>query len=97
MFKAKVVSVNEKELVANIDNAGGDATLKFEKALNSKVINQGDAFEFKGVVESFNKQPYMLTLTITDPKEDVKGLPDTAFSAAPVRKAPVRRPATKKK
>ena len=97
MFKGKVVSVNEKELIVNVDNAAGDVTLKFEKALNTKVINQGDAIEFKGVVESFNKQPYMLTLTIDDPKESIKGLPENAFSAAPVRRPAPRRPATRKK
>ncbi len=59
--------------MANIDNAGGDATLKFEKTLNKKVIKAGDAFEFKGVVDSFTPDPYMLTLTIDDPKEMIKG------------------------
>jgi tetratricopeptide (TPR) repeat protein len=94
-FKAKIVTVNEKELIVNVDNAGGDATLKFEHALNQKVINVGDALEFKGVVESFVKDPYMLTLTIDEPKESVKGLPENAFSAAPSRKAPVRKAPSK--
>jgi tetratricopeptide (TPR) repeat protein len=90
MFKAKIVSVADKAIVANVDNAGGDVTLKFEKALNQKVLNVGDPFEFKGVVESFTPDPYMLTLTIDDPKESIKGLPDNAFSAAPpVKKKPV--------
>jgi tetratricopeptide (TPR) repeat protein len=92
MFKAKVVTVDAKDLIINVDNAGGDATLKFEKPLNQKAINVGDSFEFKAVVESFTKEPYMLTLTIDDPKEDIKGLPDNAFSAAPA----ARRPAGKK-
>lgn len=95
MFKAKVVTVNEKELIVNVDNAGGDATLKFDKALNQKAINVGDSLEFKAVVESFTKEPYMLTLTIDDPKASVKGLPENAFSAAPARKAPVRKAAPK--
>jgi len=38
----------------------------------------------------------MLTLTIDDPKEDIKGLPDNAFSAAPAKKAAPRRAAPKK-
>jgi tetratricopeptide (TPR) repeat protein len=96
MFKAKIVTVNDKDLVVNIDNAGGDGTLKFEKALNTKVINVGDAIEFKAVVDSFTKEPYMLTLTITDPKEDIKGLPDNAF-APPAAKRPAVRKTTKKK
>jgi len=96
MFKGKIVTVNDKDIVLNIDNAGGDATLKFEKALNAKVINVGDEIEFKGVVESFVKEPYMLTLSIDDPKESIKGLPANAFSAAPAtKKAPVRKAAPK--
>jgi tetratricopeptide (TPR) repeat protein len=86
-FKAKIVTVNDKDLVVNVDNAGGDATLKFEKAINQKAINVGDSLEFKAVVDSFVKEPYMLTLSIDDPKESIKGLPENAFSAAPVRKA----------
>jgi len=90
-FKAKVVTVEEKALIVNVDNAGGDATIKFDKALNQKVINVGDAFEFKGVVESYAKEPYMLTLSIDDPKEAIKGLPENAFSAAATKKAPVKK------
>jgi hypothetical protein len=97
MFKAKIVSLGEKEIVANVDNAGGDVTLKFEKAINQKVLNAGDAFEFKAVVESFTPDPYMLTVTIDDPKESIKGLPDNAFSAAPAKKKPApKKPAVKK-
>jgi hypothetical protein len=55
----------------------------------------GDALEFKGVVDSFTKEPYMLTLTIDDPKEDIKGLPDNAFSAAPAKKAAPKKAAPK--
>ncbi len=97
MFKAKIVTVNEKELVVNVDNAGGDATLKFEKAINQKAINVGDAIEFKAVVDSFTKEPYMLTLTVDDPKESIKGLPDNAFSAAAPKKAAPKKAAPKKK
>ncbi len=97
MFKGKIVTVNEKDLVVNIDNAGGDATLKFEKALNSKVINVGDGIEFKAVVDSFVKEPYMLTLSVDEPKASIKGLPDNAFSAAPsVKKAAPKKAAPKK-
>ena len=97
MFKAKIVSVGEKEIVANVDNAVGDVTLKFEKAVNQKVLNAGDAFEFKGVVEAFTPDPYMLTVTIDDPKESIKGLPDNAFAVAPVKKKPApKKPAPKK-
>ena len=97
MFKAKIVSMGDKEIVANVDNAAGDVTLKFEKAINQKVLNAGDAFEFKGVVDSFTPEPYMLTVTIDDPKEAIKGLPDNAFSAAPAKKPAPKKPAPKKK
>jgi len=96
-LKAKIVTINEKDIVANVDNVGGDVTLKFEKALNTKVLKEGDPFEFKGTVASYTKEPYMLTVAIDDPKEDIKGLPETAFSAAPARRAPVKKAAPKKK
>jgi tetratricopeptide (TPR) repeat protein len=96
-LKAKIVTINEKDIVASVDNVGGDVTLKFEKALNAKVLKEGDPFEFKGTVASYTKEPYMLSVTIDDPKEDIKGLPDTAFSAAPARRAPVKKAAPKKK
>jgi len=103
MFKAKIVTVNDKDIVVNVDNAGGDGTIKFEKSLNAKVINVGDAIEFKAVVESYTKEPYMLTMKVDEPKESIKGLPDNAFSgaAAPKKAAPKKAvskaPAAKKK
>jgi tetratricopeptide (TPR) repeat protein len=97
MFKAKVVTVEAKDIIVNIDNAGGDATLKFDKAVNQKAINVGDAFEFKAEVESFTKEPYMLSLKIDDPKESIKGLPDNAFTAAPARRPPPAKKAVTKK
>jgi tetratricopeptide (TPR) repeat protein len=93
MFKAKIVSTGDKEIVANIDNAGGDATLKFDKPINQKVLNAGDPFSFKAVVDSFTGTPYMLTLTVDDPKEAITGLPANAFSAAP----PVKKKVAPKK
>lgn len=95
-FKAKIVTVNEKDIIINVDNAGGDGTLKFEKAINTKVINVGDAIEFKGVVAAYTKAPYMLTMTIDEPKESIKGLPDNAFTAVSgVKKAAPRKAAPK--
>lgn len=95
---AKVVSVSGKEIVAAVDNASGDVTLQFDKPVNEKVVSQGDSFEFKAVVAKFTKDPYMLYLTVEDPKEAIKGLPANAFSAAPpARKPGPRKPAPKKK
>jgi hypothetical protein len=45
---------------------------------------------FKGVVDSFTKVPYMLTLTAD--KDDIEGLPATLFAGAP----PARKRAPKK-
>jgi hypothetical protein len=92
MFRAKVVSQpSPKELLVNVDNLAGDATIKFENPLKG-TIDPGTAMKFKGVVESFVKDPYMLTFTAD--KEDVDGLPATAFAAATT---PRRRAAPKKK
>jgi hypothetical protein len=46
------------------------------------------------VIDSFVKDPFMLTFTIDDPKMDTDGLPASLF--APAAK-PRPRPATKKK
>jgi tetratricopeptide (TPR) repeat protein len=90
MFNAKVVSQpSPKELLVSVDNAAGDVTLKFESPLKG-TIDPGTAFKFKGVVDSYTKEPYMLVLTAD--KEDVDGLPASAFAAAP----PARRRAPKK-
>jgi len=97
MLKAKIVSLGAKEIVAGIDNAAGDVTLQFEKAVNQKVLNTGDAFEFKGELAAFTKAPYMLTIKIDDPKEEIKGLPADAFTAGAPAKKTVRRPAPRKK
>jgi hypothetical protein len=91
MFRAKVISQpSPKELLVNVDNVAGDATLKFENPLKG-TIDPGTAFKFKGVIDSYVKEPFMLTFTAD--KDDVDGLPASAFAAAP---PPKRRPATKK-
>jgi hypothetical protein len=93
-FTAKVVMQNSpKELLVNVDNAFGDATLQFEAPLKG-TIDVGTEVHFKGVLDSFAKEPYMLTFTGLA-KEDITGLPDSAFAAAPPKaKRPV--PAKKK-
>ena len=92
MFRAKVVSQpSPKELLVNVDSPVGDATLKFEAPLKGDIA-VGTEMKFKGVVESFVKDPYMLTFTAD--KEDVDGLPASAFAAAPPAR---KRTVTKKK
>ncbi len=91
MFNAKVISQpSPKELLVNVDSLGGDATLKFEEPLKG-TVDAGTAFKFKGVIDSFEKDPFMLTFTAD--KEDVDGLPASLFAPA----TRPRRPATKKK
>jgi tetratricopeptide (TPR) repeat protein len=91
MFAAKVVSQpSPAELVVTVDPASpvGDATLQFESPLKG-TIEQGTEIHFKGVVSSYTKEPYMLTFTGLS-KEDVEGLPATAFAGtAPSRKKTV--------
>jgi len=90
MFKGKIVSQpSPKEVLLNVESAGGDLTLQFETPLKG-TLNPGDEVSFKGVVDAFVKDPYMLTLKVD--KEDVEGIPASAFAAAPAR-----RPSSKKK
>lgn len=91
-FKGKVVSSAGKDVVVAVDNAAGDATLRFEAALRGKV-DVGTDVEFEGVPESFTKEPYMLTFAVD--KTKVKGL--GAAAAGGAARAPVRRPAARKK
>ncbi len=91
-FKGKVVSSAGKDVVVAVDNAAGDATLRFEAALRGKV-DVGTDVEFEGVPESFSKEPYMLTFAVD--KTKVKGL--GAATAGGAARAPVRRPPARKK
>jgi hypothetical protein len=80
MFKGKVVSQpTPKEVLLNVENAAGDLTLQFETPLKG-TIDPGTEVSFKGVVEAFVKDPYMLTLKVD--KEDVEGIPASAFAPA---------------
>ncbi len=96
MFKGKVVSQpSAKEVLLNVESAGGDVTLQFENALKGMPLDPGTEVSFKGVVEAFVKDPYMLTLTVD--KEDVEGIPAAAFAGAPAAKPRTPRPGAKKK
>lgn len=93
MFNAKVVSQpSPKELLVNVDNAAGDCTLKFDMPLKG-MVDPGTEFKFKGVIDSFVKDPYMLNLSIDDPKTQIDGLPQTLFAPS----APHKPRAPKKK
>ena len=85
-FKAKVVSqTSPKELLVSIDELVGDATVKFDEPLKGEIAG-GTEIQFKGIVESWTKEPFNLAFTIDDVKADISGLPASAFAAAPVKK-----------
>jgi hypothetical protein len=87
MFKAKVVSqTSPKELVVAVDDLVGDATIKFDDPLKG-TIDPGTEVQFKGIVESYTKEPFNIAFTIDDVKADVTGLPATAFGGAAPRPA----------
>lgn len=90
MFTGKVVSQpSPKEILLNVDNPAGDATLEFEGPIKG-TIDPGTEVKFKGGVDSFTKDPYNLTFKVD--KDDVEGLPASAFATTGTRKR-----ATKKK
>jgi hypothetical protein len=77
MFKGKVVSQpSPKEILLSVDNVPtGDALLKLDDNVKGE-IPAGTEISFKGVVDSYAKEPYVLTLNIQEPKTDLAGLPD---------------------
>ena len=78
-FKGKVVSQpSPKEILVDVDAAAGDAHLKFDD--NAKgTIDPGTEIQFKGVVDSYTKEPYVLTLVVQEPKDDIVGLTGVTF------------------
>jgi hypothetical protein len=90
MFSAKVLQQNgPKELLVNVDSPAGDATLQFEDPLKG-TIEPGTQIKFKGVVASYVKDPYMITFTGLG-KEDVEGLPASAFATTPTKRPPAKK------
>lgn len=68
LFAGKVVSQpSPKTLVVNVDNPGGDATLKLGHTLKS--VDAGTVVYFNGAVDSYVKEPYMLTFWGDDCRE----------------------------
>ena len=100
MFKGTVVSTpSSKQILVNVDDAAGDALLKFDDNIKG-AIPLGTAIQFKGVVDAYTKTPtYVLTVDIQEPKTDIVGLPDDVKfipDTAP-RPRPATKAATKKK
>jgi len=77
MFKGKVVSQpSTKEILVSVDGVPtGDALLKIDDNIKGD-IPAGTEIQFKGVVDSYTKDPYVLTLNVQEPKTDIVGLPD---------------------
>jgi len=77
MFHGKVVSQpTPKQILVSVDNVPtGDALLKFDDNIKGE-IPAGTDIQFKGVVDSYTKEPYVLTMNIQEPKTDITGLPD---------------------
>ena len=86
MFKGKIVSQpSPKEVLLNVESPTGDALLQFETPLKG-TLDPGTEVSFKGVVDAFVKDPYMLTLKVD--KEDVEGIPASRLRSAPPSRAP---------
>jgi hypothetical protein len=96
MFKGKVVSTTPKQILVSVDNVPtGDALLKLEDTMKGE-IPAGTEIQFKGVVESYTKDPaYVLTLNIQEPKTDLAGLPDGVTFVADAAGAAKPKPAAK--
>ena len=75
MFQATVVSQSSSNrLLVNVDNAAvGDAILKFDND-NLRAVRTGTVIRFRGVVDSWSRDPYVLTFVIRNPNEDIAGL-----------------------
>ncbi len=65
-WKGKIVSmtpaIRPKTLVLSVTDPAGDVTLKLDMALPGK-MDVGSELEFWGIMDSYTKAPYMLTLT----------------------------------
>jgi hypothetical protein len=73
MFAGRVVSQpSPKTLVVNVDNPAGDATLKLDNTLKS--VDPGTLVYFNGAVDSYVKEPYMLTLWGDECREGPKSV-----------------------
>jgi hypothetical protein len=84
-FKGKLVSQTAKTLVIDYRDPKGDITLTFAMPLRGK-MEPGAELEFWGTVKAYQKDPYMLTLEIADPKTDLVGWKPVAAPPPAVKK-----------
>jgi hypothetical protein len=71
-FGGNVVSQpSPNELIVNVDNPAGDATLRLPIAVKRPVA-VGASVRFEGVVRAYSRSPYRLTIEVLP--EDIEGL-----------------------
>jgi hypothetical protein len=64
MLRGTVVAQpSAQELLINVDSPEGDALLQFNTPIQTK-MSPGDKVEFRGVIESYSRSPYLLTLRV---------------------------------
>ncbi len=75
LFRATVVSEpSANRLIVNVDNApAGDAVLRFDGG-NFGVIRPGTVIQFRGAIDSYTPDPYVLTFVIRNSESDIIGL-----------------------
>ncbi len=79
MFHATIVSApSANRLIVNVDNAAaGDAVLRLDGA-KLGAVRPGSAIQFRGLVDSYTLDPYVLTFVIRNPETDIVGLQSIA-------------------
>lgn len=108
-FKAKFIRLEPETkptmMIVAIEDQDGkvaDATLKFDNPITG-TVEPGTIIEFRGVADTFTKEPYTMTLLVDG--ADVKGWPEPLTPSAKPAKAkpakakpaPAKRPAAAKK
>ncbi len=82
-----------KEVVLKMEETGGpEITLKLDAPV--KPADPNTVVEFEGIAQVFTREPFMLTFEVE--RDKVTGLEAGVAAPAP-KKAPIRRPAVKKK
>jgi hypothetical protein len=92
-FVGKLIEQKPKELILGVENATTpDVTLNLDAPIAGK-IEPGTEIGFEGVASGYTASPFMVTFDVE--KAKLTGVKATA--PAPVKRAPVRRPAAKKR
>jgi TonB family protein len=71
VLRATVISqLSANRILVNVDDARGDAVLRLD-APNIAAVRPGTPIEFRGVIDSYTRDPYVLTFVIRNPKDDL--------------------------